>query len=88
MSQDLDLFVKLGRLIQVEEKGKNAAGVETTYGKETSQYAEDGRRIALHSEDWIDENAKREAQRAATASAAAHGDGHGHEHHGHDHGHG
>ncbi|HEX6512169.1 MAG TPA: cupin domain-containing protein [Chloroflexota bacterium] len=89
MSIDLDLFVKLGRLIQLEEKGKNAADVETRFGKEASQYAEDGRRIALHAEDWIDENAKREEQRkAAEAAVAAHGNGHGHEHHGHDHGHG
>jgi uncharacterized cupin superfamily protein len=88
MSLDLDLFVKLGRLIQLEDKGKNAADVETRFGKEESQFAEDGRRIALHPEDWIDENARREAQRAAAASAASHGNGHGHEHHGHDHGHG
>lgn len=92
MSIDLDLFVKLGRMIQLEEKGQNPADVEMRHGKETSQYAEDGRRIALHSEDWIDENARREAQRKAAeaaVSASAHGNGHGHEHHGHDHsGHG
>jgi len=88
MSMDLDLFVKLGRLNQFEEKGQNAADVESRFGKEQSQFLEDGRRIALHSEDWLEENARREAQRAAASSASSHGNGDGHEHHGHDHGHG
>jgi quercetin dioxygenase-like cupin family protein len=90
MSLDLDLYVKLGRLIQLEEKAANPADVETHYGRQTSQYAEDGkRRIALHAEDWIDENARREEQRKAQAAvaASAQGNGHGHEH-GHDHSHG
>ncbi len=93
MSEDLDLYVKLGRLNQLEEKGQNAANLDATYGKQISQYDESGkRRLALHSEDWIDENARREEQRKAAAEAAvaasAHGNGHGHEHHGHGHGHG
>jgi uncharacterized cupin superfamily protein len=91
MSEDLDLFVKLGRMVQLEEKGANGADVEAKYGKQQSQFAEDGRRIALHSEDWIDENARREEQRkaaeTAAAAVAASAHNHGHEHHGHDHGH-
>lgn len=89
MSLDLDLFVKLGRLNQLEEKGKNPADVETRFGKQISQYDESGkRRIALHEEDWIDENKRREEQRrAAEASVPAAAHGNGHEHHGHDHGH-
>jgi quercetin dioxygenase-like cupin family protein len=89
MSIDLDLFVKLGRLIQLEEKGANPPDIEARFGKQISQYDESGkRRIALHEEDWIDENKRREEQRkAAEAAVAARGNGHGHEHHGHDHGH-
>src|SRR5579885_347428 len=77
MSMDLDLFVHLGRLVQLEEKGKNATDVESRFGKETCQCADGVPRISLHPEDSIDENARREAQRAAAASSAAHGNGHG-----------
>ena len=58
---DLDNAVKLGRLIQLEEKGANAAGLDSRYPASESQFAKDGRRIALHFEDAIDENARRHA---------------------------
>ncbi len=60
-STDLDLFVKLGRVEQLEEKGKNPDNLDGRYGQEESQLAPDGRRIALHLEDAIDVNARREA---------------------------
>ncbi len=58
-TQDLDFAVKLGRLIQLEEKGRGDGGLAARYPKETSQFAPDGRRIALHFEDAMDENARR-----------------------------
>jgi gentisate 1,2-dioxygenase len=65
---DLDNAVKLGRLLQLEKKGPNAPRIESQYPAASSQFAPDGRRIALHLEDAIDENARRKA---------GHG-GHGH----------
>lgn len=56
MCPDLDFFVKLGRLEQLEEKGPNPPNVRDLYPAESSQFAEDGRRIALHLEDAEDEN--------------------------------
>jgi quercetin dioxygenase-like cupin family protein len=56
MSLDLDLFVKLGRLEQLEVKGPNPPNVRDLFPAEASQFAEDGRRIALHLEDAQDEN--------------------------------
>jgi quercetin dioxygenase-like cupin family protein len=53
--------VKLGRLLQLEEKGPNAADVDSRVPAAGSQFAPDGRRIALHREDAIDENARRRA---------------------------
>ncbi len=58
---DLDNFVKLGRLIQLEEKGPNPPDLARRYQPSASQFAPDGRRIALHLEDAIDENARRGA---------------------------
>ncbi len=79
-STDLDLFVRLGRVEQVEEKGQNAGNLESRYGQQESQFAPDGRRIALHLEDAIDENARR------AAGHAHQGEGHhsaGHQGHRH-----
>ncbi|MFP5342202.1 MAG: cupin domain-containing protein [Candidatus Limnocylindria bacterium] len=79
-TMDLDLFVRLGRLEQLEEKGPNPPDVETAYPAEDGQFDGLGRRIALHLED-----APNEADRRASSKAAADGhDGHGHEGHGHE----
>jgi quercetin dioxygenase-like cupin family protein len=59
MTPDLDLFVNLGRLEQLDEKGSGDRGLAARYPRETSQFAADGRRIALHFEDAIDERARR-----------------------------
>lgn len=56
---DLDFATKLGRLEQLEEKGPSGAALERSFPAQSSQFAPDGRRIALHLEDAIDENARR-----------------------------
>jgi quercetin dioxygenase-like cupin family protein len=55
LTQDLDLYLKLGRLIQIEPKGPNPAALDGAFPDETSQFWKDGRRIALHIEDALDE---------------------------------
>ncbi len=62
VAQDLDLFTKLGPLEQLEDKGASPSNVESLFPPQTSQFAEDGRRIALHLEDATDENALRASQ--------------------------
>jgi quercetin dioxygenase-like cupin family protein len=59
VTTDLDLSVKLGRLEQLEETGPDDGALATRHPAETSQLAADGRRIALHLEDAIDERARR-----------------------------
>jgi len=66
VTHDLDFAVKLGRLEQLEEKGRDGGDLARRYPAESSQLAADGRRISLHLEDAIDERARRLA---------------GHEHH-------
>ena len=66
VTHDLDFAVKLGRLEQLEEKARDGGDLARRYPAERSQLAADGRRIALHVEDAIDERARRLA---------------GHEHH-------
>jgi quercetin dioxygenase-like cupin family protein len=56
---DLDNATKVGRLVQLEKKGANEPAIEDRYPASASQFAPDGRRIALHLEDAIDENARR-----------------------------
>ena len=91
-SMDLDLFVKLGKLEQLEEKGVNGPGFEAAFPAEDSQFDADGRRIALHLEDAPDEQKRREeirkAAEARASSGAAEGGSHGEGHGGHGHGHG
>jgi mannose-6-phosphate isomerase-like protein (cupin superfamily) len=82
-AMDLDLFVRLGRLEQLEEKGPNESGFEGQFPAEDGQFDARGRRIALHLEDAPDvEKMRREARRLAAESGAAveagHGHGHGH----------
>ena len=59
LTPELDFAVKLGRLEQLEEKGQGHADLARRYPAESSQFAADGRRIALHFEDAIDEKALR-----------------------------
>ena len=59
LTQDLDFAVNLGRLEQLEEKSRDDGGLATRYPAESTQYAVDGRRIALHFEDAIDERQRR-----------------------------
>jgi uncharacterized cupin superfamily protein len=82
-AMDLDLFVRLGRLEQLEEKGANEPGFEARFPAEDGQFDARGRRIALHLEDAPDvQKLRDEARRAAAASGAppATGQGHGHGH--------
>jgi len=66
VTHDLDFAVKLGRLEQLEERARDGGELARRHPAERSQFAADGRRIALHIEDAIDERARRLA---------------GHEHH-------
>jgi len=59
LTADLDFRVNLGRLEQLEEKAQGHADLAKRYPAEASQFAADGRRIALHIEDAIDEKARR-----------------------------
>jgi quercetin dioxygenase-like cupin family protein len=96
---DLDLFVKLGRLEQLEEKGANEPGFEARFPAEDGQFDPLDRRIALHLEDAPNEADRQRAKKAAAAAAGDHEghahasegshEGHGHadkKHEGHDHG--
>lgn len=92
-SMDLDLFVKLGRLEQLEDKGRNEPGFESGLPAEDGQLDTLGRRIALHLEDAPDEQKRREEIREAARAASGDGSatasgGHGHVGHGHGGGHG
>jgi uncharacterized cupin superfamily protein len=80
VTTDLDLFVRLGRYEQLAEKGEGNDELAERYPAEDTQFAPDGRRIALHAEDMLDEYARRRAE------GNGHGDGKGHGHH-HHHGH-
>jgi quercetin dioxygenase-like cupin family protein len=73
-TQGLDFAVKLGRVVQLEDKGRDDGSLAKRHPSETSQLAPDGRRIALHLEDAMDENARRLAGHAhpnANADKAA-----------------
>ncbi|MGH2490407.1 MAG: cupin domain-containing protein [Candidatus Limnocylindria bacterium] len=59
LTQDLDFSVNLGRLEQLEEKAQDQGELGKRHPAEASQFAADGRRIALHIEDAIDEKARR-----------------------------
>ncbi len=81
-AMDLDLFVRLGRLEQLEDKGPNQSGFETKLPAEDGQFDALGRRIALHIEDAPDEQKRRDELKKAAAAAGetveSHGHGHGH----------
>jgi len=63
-TQDLDLSAGVGRLEQLEEKAEDRGELARRSPAESSQFATDGRRIALHLEDAIDEKARRQAGHA------------------------
>jgi mannose-6-phosphate isomerase-like protein (cupin superfamily) len=79
-TMDLDLFIRLGRLEQLEPKGPNPRDVDAVVPAEDGQFDGLGRRIALHLEDAPNE-ADRRAKRAEEGSEA-----HDHGHKGHGHG--
>jgi mannose-6-phosphate isomerase-like protein (cupin superfamily) len=96
-AMDLDLYARLGRLEQLEDKGVNTPALLAALPAANGQFDEDGRRIALHLEDAPDEQKNREARRAAAKAAAEsagtvladkHDHGHGHRHEGEGHTHG
>ena len=78
-TMDLDLFIRLGRLEQIEEKGPNLAGFLAALPAEDGQFDGLGRRIALHLED-----APNEADRKRSGKDRGEHGGHGHEGHSHD----
>ena len=91
-TMDLDLFVKLGRLEQLEDKGANEPGFESRFPAEDGQFDPRDRRIALHLEDAPNEADRQKAKKAAAAAHEGHahaskeqheGNGHG-SHEGHD----
>ncbi len=67
---DLDLFVRLGRYEQLEEKGDNTAAFVAGLPVEEGQFDDRGRRIALHLED-----APNEADRRSGSGRHEHGHG-------------
>ena len=82
-TMDLDLFVRLGRLQQLDEKGPNKPGFDTRYPAEDGQFDALGRRIALHLEDAPNEAERQNAKKAAAAQQRGHdhaGDGRNGEH--------
>jgi quercetin dioxygenase-like cupin family protein len=64
LTPDLDFAVKLGRLEQLEAKAQDLGELAKRFPAESSQFGADGRRIALHIEDAIDERARRLAGHA------------------------
>ncbi|MEZ0241555.1 MAG: cupin domain-containing protein, partial [Chloroflexota bacterium] len=79
-AMDLDLFVKLGRLEQLDAKGPNVPDVASALPAEKGQFDAVRRRIALHLEDAPDEQKRREELRRAAAEGGAgeHRQGAGH----------
>jgi mannose-6-phosphate isomerase-like protein (cupin superfamily) len=65
---DLDLFIRLGRLEQLEEKGPNVEGFEDALPAEDGQFDGLGRRIALHIEDAPNEADRPRSGKSAAAS--------------------
>lgn len=59
VTHDLDLATNIGRLDQLEDKGADFGELAARYPAQASQLAADGRRIALHLEDAIDERQRR-----------------------------
>jgi quercetin dioxygenase-like cupin family protein len=70
---DLDLFVRLGRFEQLEEKGPNSAAFLADLPEQDGQFDALGRRIALHIED-----APNETENRRSSGKHGHDQGHGH----------
>jgi quercetin dioxygenase-like cupin family protein len=86
-TMDLDLFIRLGRLEQLEDKGPNEPGFEATLPAEESQFDSLGRRIALHLEDAPNEaDRKKSSPPDGSPGERSHGgtEGHGDGRHGQD----
>jgi quercetin dioxygenase-like cupin family protein len=64
-TMDLDLFVRLGRLEQLEEKGPNDPNAVAALPAEIGQSDSLGRRIALHIEDAPQEGERHRSSQAA-----------------------
>lgn len=85
-TMDLDLFIRLGRLEQLEEKGANGSDPGAAFPAEDGQFDALGRRIALHLEDAPNEADRRRSSKAERGDGGhghgghGHGDGHGHDH--------
>ena len=79
---DLDLFIRLGRLEQLEEKGANEPGFEKAVPAEDGQFDGLGRRIALHLEDAPNEADRKRSHRAGSNDEHGGHGGHGHGDHG------
>ncbi|HUQ78462.1 MAG TPA: cupin domain-containing protein [Patescibacteria group bacterium] len=75
-TMDLDLFVRLGRLEQLEDKGPNRDGFESDVPAADGQFDALGRRIALHLEDAPNEaDRKRSHEPKADRGHGSHGHG-------------
>ncbi|MGH2450328.1 MAG: cupin domain-containing protein [Candidatus Limnocylindria bacterium] len=59
VTHDLDLFTNVGGLDQLEDAGRDDGSLAARYPAQASQLGPDGRRIALHLEDAIDERQRR-----------------------------
>lgn len=75
-AMDLDLYVKLGRLHQLADKGKNEPGFDSLPAQD-DQFDTLGRRVALHLEDAPDEQKRRDEARNAGRRAAGNPHRHG-----------
>lgn len=69
-SIDLDLFVRLGRLEQLEPKGEDGAGVEDRFPSDGTQVDPQGRRVVLHLEDAPDAAVLRAKARAEASGGS------------------
>lgn len=59
VTHDLDLATNIGRIEQLAEKAEDSGETAARYPAERSPFHADGRRIALHFEDAIDERQRR-----------------------------
>jgi mannose-6-phosphate isomerase-like protein (cupin superfamily) len=87
---DLDLFVRLGRLEQIEEKGANDPAAVASLPAEDGQFDRLGRRVALHLDDApleAEKHRSSQAKHEGEKHRSSHGshEGHGeHKKHSHD----
>lgn len=74
-TMDLDLFVRLGRLEQLEVRGENGPGFVDRAPAEDGQFDGRGRRIVLHIEDAPNEADRMRSGGNDRHDAGTHGDG-------------